>query len=107
MIATKNKAKGDVIDLIPHRKIKEKKISIGLLVVFLCLNAIPAFAQGITLQLKNASLSEVFSSIEGQSSFNFFYNDQMVDKTHKVDVSVKNGSIEDILKTVLADFPLN
>jgi len=107
MIATKNKANGRAIGLNFRRRRQPKKTSMGLLMGFLCLIALPAFAQGVTLQLKDVSLSEVFASIESQSAYHFFYNDQLLDRTQKVDVSVRNASLSEVLKTVLADLPLN
>lgn len=54
----------------------------------------------ISLQIKNESLKEVFSIIESQSDFVFFYSDNVIDANKKVSVSASDESIADVLNKV-------
>ena len=51
----------------------------------------------VSLDLKGTTVKEVLKSIENQSEFYFLYNNELVDVNRKVDVSVKNDKIENIL----------
>jgi len=52
--------------------------------------------------LKNASLEDVFTAIEKQSSYRFLYKSDLVDIRKKVNVSQRNAELESILKEALA-----
>jgi len=56
----------------------------------------------LNLSGRNLSLEEVFSRIEEQSEFSFFYNLKQLDLSRRVDVEFKNKSVEKILNRVLA-----
>lgn len=56
----------------------------------------------ISLSAGNKTLKEIFKEIEDKSEFIFFYNDNAVDLTKKVNVSNHKGTIEEILEEVLA-----
>src|SRR5688500_4770103 len=105
MIAIKNKAKGNTIGLYLRKKV-HKQMSAWMLMIALLLSASALAAQGISLHMKGALLAEVFASIEKQSDYTFFYNDQLLDKARKVDLTVENASMEDALKAALASFHL-
>lgn len=55
----------------------------------------------ISLNLKGATLEEVFSAIERQTEFSFFYDENEVNTGKKVDVNVKNEQITAVLDKVL------
>ncbi len=63
-------------------------------------------AQKISLQKKNATLTEVFKSITEQTGFNFFFNDKTIQKAGRVTVDVKNATIEETLKECFKNQPL-
>lgn len=64
-------------------------------------------AQTITISEKNAPLDKIFKQIEKQTSYVFFYDDHILINAKKVDVNLKNASIEQVLQACLKDMPLN
>ncbi|RNC64031.1 TonB-dependent receptor [Proteiniphilum sp. X52] len=56
----------------------------------------------ISLNLKNKTVKQVFSEIEKNSEFIFFYQDDILDVNRKVTVNTENGTIEQILNEVLS-----
>lgn len=56
----------------------------------------------ISLNLKNKTVKQVFSEIEKNSEFIFFYQDDILDVNRKVTVNTDNGTIEQILNEVLS-----
>ncbi|MBB4037682.1 TonB-linked SusC/RagA family outer membrane protein [Dysgonomonas hofstadii] len=72
---------------------------------FLCIGisyAGSGFSQNnrISLQIKNKPLKEIFSIIESQSDFIFFYSDNVIDVNKKVSISANNEAIGDVLDKV-------
>lgn len=61
--------------------------------------AIDSYSQNtaISLDLKETSIKEVLKEIEKSSEFFFLYNNDLLDVEKKVDISVKNEKIKDIL----------
>ncbi len=53
------------------------------------------------LRHSNVTIKEVFEEISSTSDFSFFYSNDDINVNEKVAVSVKNGSIEEILNQVL------
>ena len=87
-----------------HKMLRVMKLSVFFLV--LVFNAgwmNPAYSQNtqLTLNLKNKTLKEVFNEIEKNSEYKFFYNNNAVDLTKKVDISVKEKAIGEILDILL------
>ena len=54
----------------------------------------------VNLDLKNVSLNEVFQSIEKQTEFRFFYNNQQLDVSRKVDIQASQTKISDVLENL-------
>lgn len=82
------------------------KIIICLLVISLQASAI-AFSQTINLTEKNARIESVVKKIAKQSGYSLFYNIELLRKNpSKINVSLKNASIEQALKETLANQPL-
>lgn len=54
----------------------------------------------LNLEMKNATIREVLSKIEEESNFYFLYNEELIDVSGKVNISVKDESIENILSTL-------
>ncbi|PSL45685.1 TonB-linked SusC/RagA family outer membrane protein [Chitinophaga niastensis] len=80
-----------------------------ILVLSTCLQVAgaPARSQGgITLSLHNVSLEQVFLEIKHQSKYKFLYNDEMIKKAGKVNVEVRNASIEMVLTQCFLHLPL-
>jgi len=64
-------------------------------------------AQSVTIVEKNAPLDKIFKQIEKQTSYVFFYDDHILQNAKKVDVNIKNGSVEQVMQACLKDMPLN
>ncbi|MEJ7589303.1 MAG: TonB-dependent receptor plug domain-containing protein [Ferruginibacter sp.] len=59
-------------------------------------------AQGkITLTLKDAALKEALVSIQRVSNYRFIYNDDLLPRNAKVNLSATNASIEEVMNNVL------
>ncbi len=59
--------------------------------------------KGISLNVKDVQLKEVFNKIENQTEFSFFYNTKRINDKIIVSVNVKNADIKDILDKVLGN----
>jgi TonB-linked SusC/RagA family outer membrane protein len=55
----------------------------------------------LNLSLKNVSLEQVFKSIQEQSDFDFFYQNEQIPSAANVSVQSKDESVESILENVL------
>lgn len=54
----------------------------------------------LNLEMKDATIREVLSKIEEESNFYFLYNEELIDVSRKVNVSIKNENIEKVLSTL-------
>lgn len=59
----------------------------------------------MNINLKNGSLHELFSQIEENSNYRFFYNNDDVDVSRKVDVDAKSLSVKEVLAVAFKDLP--
>ena len=57
----------------------------------------------LSLNFSEISYQDVFQEIENQSEFRFAYSSSKLDPKQKVEVSVKNTSLEDILNKILPE----
>jgi len=57
----------------------------------------------LTLSMDKATIAQVLQAIEDQSEFKFFYNNQLIDVTKKVDVDIRRKNIWEALENVLPD----
>jgi len=75
------------------------KLTAVLILAFTMQISASAYSQStkFSLDLKEKTVREVFHTIEGQSQFRFFYNDDFKLIDEKVDVNVKDVSVEAIL----------
>src|SRR5258706_8737720 len=63
-------------------------------------------AQKISPNEKNAPLQKVFKAIQKQSGFHFFYKDELLKQAGKVDITIRNASVEETLDQCFRDLPL-
>src|SRR5688572_31423931 len=63
-------------------------------------------AQSITLNVKDAPLTQVFREIKRQAGYDFFYNDDHLQKAGRVTINVKNATIKEVLNLCFASQPL-
>ena len=64
------------------------------------------YTQTITLSVKNAPLEKVFESITKQSGYRFFYNEEQLQKSRPVTLTIREASVQDALNSCLKDQPL-
>jgi hypothetical protein len=57
----------------------------------------------LTLNINNKTVKEVFSEIEKNSEYIFFYYDGILDLDRKVSLNLENENIYDILETLFKD----
>src|SRR5690554_4434469 len=76
------------------------KLLAFLMFLVLSVSAADSYSQSVTfnLKLKNVAVKEVFDLIEKESEFILLYNEKWVDVDRHVDIKVKNGTVEDVLK---------
>lgn len=106
------------MQIILHRKVAYrstryflKLILIMKLIAFLiaiaCVHvSADGVSQKIVLSNKNASLSDVFKSIEQQSGYKFFYDNKVVKKARKVTAMRQSGTLTEVMDMILKDQPL-
>jgi TonB-linked SusC/RagA family outer membrane protein len=83
-----------------------KVLGISLFITCLNLNAYSS-AQIVTLDSKEVTLQKVFKEIYRQTGYQFFYEDALLDKAGKVNLSVKDKTIEETLSLVFNNLPLS
>jgi TonB-linked SusC/RagA family outer membrane protein len=77
------------------------------LLMALCLIAgTKANTQGISLSVKNSSISKVFEQIEAQSEVRFFYRSESLKKARKVSLQAENAPLKDVLERCFQNQPL-
>ena len=81
-----------------------KLTAILLLVAFLQVSA-KGVSQGITLNVKRASLEKVMAEIERQSGYRFLYTKAELDKSKAIDVSVSNVDLITALTACFQEQP--
>src|SRR5215469_16275797 len=79
-----------------------------ILVVAACLQvSAAAYAQErITLSEKNAPLETVFKDIRKQTGYTFFCKYEWLQQAKRVDINVKNATLEQVLEECFKDQPL-
>lgn len=81
--------------------LRMKLLSVMLLVAFASASA-NSYSQAtkFNLEMRGASISDVFQKIEEQSEFVILYNEKNLDVNRKVDVFVKNKTVDAILDQI-------
>ncbi len=77
------------------------KITTLLLLVFMTCAYAEGNAQKVSLSLKNARLDDVFAQISRQTDYKFLYKDEVVKKSARVNLNVRNANLFDVLKSIL------
>ena len=79
----------------------------SLLLLVGCLQVSAAgYAQKVSLSEDNAPLKKIFGQIKRQTGYLFFYNAQLLEKSHNVTISVKDAPLEQVLNQCFQDQPL-
>jgi TonB-linked SusC/RagA family outer membrane protein len=84
------------------------KIKVTAIILFIaCLQVSAAsLAQSISLSERNSTLTSVFEKLRQQTGYDFLYTTSVLSGTHNVTVSLRNEPLEQALKTILNDQPL-
>jgi len=61
----------------------------------------------LSLEMKNSTVKEILQTIEQKSEFYFLYNSELIDVQRKVDISVSNEKIDDILSKLFSSDKVN
>ena len=78
-----------------------------LFLLFLIVNILNVSAEGFSqnakfdINLRNAKVRSVFKAIEKQSNYVVFHEDSQIDLNKRVSVSIKDGSLDDVLNVIL------
>lgn len=64
------------------------------------------YAQTVTINLRNAPLSQIIKEIEKQTGYGFIYAESQLRLTKKIDLHVVNERLETVLDIVFRDQPL-
>jgi TonB-linked SusC/RagA family outer membrane protein len=83
-----------------------KLTAIILLTVSLAASA-RGHSQTVTLKEKNAQMQTVFEKIQKQTGYIFWYEDQLIQKTKPVDITIQNASLDQALQLLFKDQPLS
>lgn len=92
---------------IKKQLIKQMKITAILLTVVCLQISAKSLSQQITLSQKNAPIQKVFEEIKKQSGYKFWYEDAMLTKSKPVDISIRNGSLEEVLALLFKNQPFS
>lgn len=65
------------------------------------------FGQKVTLNKKNAPLESVLREIRTQTGYDFFYDAKILPKDKKIDVAVKDATIDEVLRSILTGISLS
>lgn len=83
------------------------KLTVFLLIIGCLHLSAKSFSQTITLSASNTDLEKVFSSIEKQSGYSFFYRYKDLAAAKPVNLQLKDASLEDALKACFKNEPFN
>lgn len=85
------------IDGFLTKMIRIMKLTIVLLIAACLQVSANGYSQKVTLKKNNISLQKVFEEIRRQTSYQFFYADEVLQTAEKVSVNIKNGTIQQVL----------
>lgn len=65
-----------------------------------------SYSQKITIIAKNARLEKVLKEIEKQSGYSFWYKTELIQRSEKVTIAMRESSLEDVLARCFVNQPL-
>lgn len=90
-----------------HRLLLVMRLTVIVLIATIMQVSASSFAQKITLSERNISLAKVFIKISQQSGYDFLVKESMLKGTKPVNILVKDADINNVLKLVFKDQPLD
>ncbi|MET3887780.1 TonB-linked SusC/RagA family outer membrane protein [Chitinophagaceae bacterium OAS944] len=82
-----------------------KLTAVFLLAGFLQVSA-AGFSQTVTISKENVPLQKLFREIKKQTGYVFFYNMRLLQKTHAVNIDVKNKGLKEVLDQIFMAQPV-
>ena len=61
----------------------------------------------ISFQLHNASVGKILNEIENNSNYYFMYNNELIDLSKTMDISIENKGIDEILEMIFENTGIN
>ena len=95
--------KNDESALLYSRSVKKLLLTMKLILLFLTLGLMQVSASvysqstKFSFDLSNTKIVDVLKEIESKSEFRFFYQNEQIDVERKVDISVSDKTVEEIL----------
>ncbi len=86
---------------ITLKVLRRMKLTILLLTAFFLQVSAKGISQNVNLQVKDASLEQVFKLIERQTGYGFLYTAKTLQGSEKVNLSVKNTPLKQVLQQLL------
>ena len=93
--------------LLNRRNLFKILLAMKFALLFMLLTTLQTFASvysqstKLTLDLRNASVSDALKEIEGQSEFKFLYYDALISTEKNLNMRLKDKTLEEILNTLL------
>ncbi|RPD39934.1 SusC/RagA family TonB-linked outer membrane protein [Chitinophaga barathri] len=78
----------------------------AFLLLVVCLQASAASAQRVNLNLKKASLKEIFGKLEAQTGMSFMWDEQLIRQATPQNVQLSNATLPEAMDVVLNNQPL-
>ena len=84
-----------------------------MMILFMGVFSLQSFAgngyaqEKITLNLENTTLKKAFKAIEKQTIFRFVYNDDILSPARKINISVQDRPLDEVMKKLLEKTTLN
>jgi len=76
--------------------------------IAICISAdAKVYAQTVTLNEKSASLESIFKKITRQTNYHFVFTKELLKKSNKVTIEIKNTLLNEALKQVFSNQPLD
>lgn len=82
------------------------KVKLATLFIFASIFSMLAnnvYTQSITINLNNATVSQIIDQIESTTEYKFIYNTKFVDLNRKASIQVENASIERVLNNLFSN----
>ncbi|MCK5370158.1 MAG: STN domain-containing protein, partial [Cyclobacteriaceae bacterium] len=85
------------------------RLTVYLLFLSIMQVAASAYSQDdkVTIDAQNKPVKEIFNEIQEQSSYRFFYSDDLIDLNRKINIASKNESIESVLADISSQSGIN
>jgi TonB-linked SusC/RagA family outer membrane protein len=91
---------------LPPQLLMVMKLTTLLFIIALVQASAKGYGQKINIDVHNVPIEKVFQTIEKQTGYVFFYDDNLIQHLN-VSLQIKNGNIEDILNESFKDLPLS